>query len=922
MFAPRHPDRTRHPGTTPQIVILFAILALATGALRTQAADATTASVTGTVTIAGSDTTLSGVVITATDQERGTRYRSVSDENGRYLIPLIRPGRFTIFAEMTGFSSFEHNGVVLEVGREVAMDIVLQAGFSDEIAVAADLFAIDPTNSQVASNISNLQMEALPLATRDYQELALLAPGVAPSRDVGFHGVVSAGGQEARNTFTSVDGADSNSFVLGGPTGSISQEAVQEFQIITTNFLAEYGQSSSSMVNAVTKSGSNSVHGSGFYFFRDSSLSEDNFFDDVDQTEYDRDNWGVTLGGPLARDRAFFFLSYDDLAVTVPTAVDIAARPDLSETVNRANDQLLLLGKIDFSASTSSRWTLSYRYQEFNEVNVDVGGIITESSGYSRDTEAQNATLEHQLVPDSGSLYNDLRLFWYDWDQVSLPNSTDVSEVHPTYWTGQNSRMPQGGTEGRLGFGDTLSWFKNRLFGIVGDHVVKVGAEYSRWDMDVFFELYSGGQFQYFSDDPAAPPALYILGLGDASTANEIDFYALFVQDEWRPTSRLSLNLGLRWDYHDGAHNSDHEPIYDFLPKHREQSDYLQPRLGFAFDLAGDGSAVVRGGAGMFYGRLFNAAILNEDIFNGSNFIVTVFPCYAFPGVCSVETPPPPQFMVGLPPEIRILNDPVRTPYTVQYTLGAGFDLGGGWLFDGDLVYARGYHELGEVRENLRLDPADPDSPRPHPEVGSIRSVHTSGESEYRALLAKISRRLSDHWQLQLAYTLSETENEVEFYAVAASDSRHPDPLGNDRGPGRQDQTHRVVANGTYLLPYGFSVSSILTYGSGWPWSVRLGLDANLDDSADQDRPANVGRNSERSDDYFRWDLRLAKRFDLSSGIAIDLIAEVFNVTNDANYDPGTYSNVISAPDFGDPKPTSNEAFQPRQWQLAARVTF
>jgi len=900
---------------TPFLRITLVASILFAGAAAVTAADATTATLTGVVTISEDGTPLPGVAVTATDGERGTASRSVTDANGRFRIPGLRPAVYTVTAELDGFAPYTISGIVVEVGREIFADMVLKPGFEEEINVEATYQAIDPTQTQVVTNISTRQIETLPLPTRNYLELAFLAPGVSPSRDVGFDGVVSSGGQEARNAFLYIDGADSNNFILGGPGSAISQAAVQEFQVVTKNFLAQYGRSNSAIVNVVTKSGSNQLHGSAFYYYRGEALSADSFFPDVEQNDFKRNNWGLTLGGSILRDKLFYFLSYDNLTVDVPTAVRVPARPELNESATVSDDRLLLFGRLDWAASQNSRWSLAYHYEDFGEKNVDVGGGITVSAGYSRDTTGNALTLNNYWMPGGGTTFNELRIYGYDWEQESLPNSWAPSLSFPTYTVGQNPRFPQGGTERRIGIADSIS------FNIGPKNLLKAGFDYSDWDMDVHFDLFTGGQFVYVSDDPASEPFTYLLGMGDSSTTNNVDFYSFFVQDEWRPNARLTFNIGLRADLQDGANNSDSVSPYPFIQSAGPDEWHWQPRFGFVYDLKGNSSALLRGGAGVFYSQVFNTTSLNEDIFNGVNFRIAVFPCFAVPGFCDPLNPPPPEAMLGLPPDIRANASNLSTPYTNQFTLGGAFELGKSWMLEADLVYARGYHELLEIRENLREDATDPNSPRPHPEVASIRRVHSNGDSKYQALLVAVNKRMSDHWQLGLAYTLSKIENEAEFYAVAVGDSRADNPSLNDRGPGRQDQRHRLVGNAIWYLPAGFSLSSILTYGSGQPWSQRLGYDANLDDSADQDRPAGVGRNSETSSSYFRWDLRFAWLVKLGP-TELELIAEVFNLTNHKNYDPAAYSNVVSAPDFGDPRPSAAEAYLPRQGQLAVRLAF
>jgi hypothetical protein len=209
-------------------------------------------------------------------------------------------------------------------------------------------------------------------------------------------------------------------------------------------------------------------------------------------------------------------------------------------------------------------------------------------------------------------------------------------------------------------------------------------------------------------------------------------------------------------------------------------------------------------------------------------------------------------------------------------------------------------------------------------------------------VLTSVRRAFRDGWQAQVSYTWSRCTNESEFFGIAVSDSRAESPFDVDRGPCRSDQRHRFVTNGSYELPWGFLVSSILTWASGHPYSAFAGVDLNVDDAPPfgQDRPPGFARNDQRADDYFRWDLRLSKRFEFGP-VGLELIGEVFNVTNNENFDPATYNNVIP-PDiaatattparysasfpipatFGQPGPSTNDLYQPRQFQLAARVTF
>lgn len=890
-----------------------------------------TAAISGRVVLEQDASGLPGMTVTARDDERGTEFTAVTDASGAYRISLLRPSTYTLTVNQQGFSPYRRTGNTTVVGQEAVIEIRLRPAVTETVEVTGETELIDPTTSQVASNVTPQQVRTLPLPTRNYLELALLAPGTTPGRDVAFSGVVGGGAQESRWTYISLDGADNNNFIVGGQQANVSQDTVQEFQVLTYNFSAEYGRSNAVVVNVLTRSGTNALHGSVYTYFRNEDLTEDPFFP-VPEQQTERINFGATLGGPIVPDRAFFFLSYDDLDLESSLPINIPTRPDLSSVAPVTTERQLAFAKVDVNISSPHRLTLSYRYDDRNQTNLGVGGRAAASYGYAQATTTQGAIFSHQWVPSS-VFYNEARGTWLDFDQSSTPNSNEPGRQHPSYSFGGNPRFPQGGVETRWGIADTMAW-------TIGKHFFRFGGEYSRWKGDVFFDLFSRGLFTFQSNAADAAPFVFIGGFGDPTTVNELDFYAAFVQDEWRISDRLTANLGLRWDYQDGAANADFESPWGIPNAREEDSNNFQPRLGFAYDLSGRGKTIIRGGGGIFHFQLFNNLSLNEDIFNGQDFRVAVFPCFAVPGGCDVNNPP--SANVPQPSQIRMNDEDLQTPYTVTYSLGFVSEVMTNWAASVDAVYSRGYHELGEIRENLRTNPALTTSPRPDPRIADIRRVHSGADSWYYALLTSVRKAFSDGWQAQLSYTWSKCTNESEFFGIAASDSRAESPFDVDKGPCRSDQRHRFVANGSYELPWGFQVGSILTWASGQPYSAFSGVDINVDDAPPfgQDRPPGFSRNSELSDPYFRWDLRLSKRFDLGP-VGVELIGEVFNVINHENFDPATYGNVIppdipaaaGAPPrysagfpipatFGQPGPSTSDLYQPRQFQLAARVTF
>jgi len=933
-------------------VLLFGLLLYA--APRMEAA-VDSATLSGTVVLEQDGSPLPGVTVTATDEPRGVPYTAVTDAAGKFRISLLRPSTYTVTAELTGFGAYRRTGEELVVGQEAVLRIPLRPAAAAAIEVRGQVELVDPTASQISSVVTPEQVRDLPLPTRNYLDLALLAPGTSPGRDVAFSGRVSGGAQEARWTYISLDGADNNNFIVGGQQANISQDTIQEFQVLNYNFSAEYGRSNALVVNVVTKSGSNDPHGGAYYYYRNKSWTDDQFVPPkngagqvISQDGQKRENWGGTIGGPIVKDKAFFFGSFDKLNTNIPIAISLvqSAPASLDVTVPVTHDEKLFFGKVDIAASPSQRLNLSYRYDKRDDANLGVGqNRFAASYGYAQLTKTQGAIASHQWVP-TGTFSNELRLSYLDFDQSSTPNSTEPGQLHPSYSLGQNFRMPQGGKEKRYSIDDAISINS-------GKHFLKAGAGYSYWTADDFFALFSGGQFRYNSDSAAAPPSLYIKGIGNPATTDLIRFYDVYLQDEFRATDRLTLNLGIRWDFADGASNSDFVSPFGIQTPTSEDKNNIAPRLGFAYVLNKEHNTVIRGGGGIFYFEIFNNLSLNEDIFNGQKFKIAVVPCIpAFVGPNGCQLSNPPDITKGLPQpsDVRANEANLQTPYTVTYSIGAASELGHSWAASLDGVYSRGYHEFGEIRENNPIDPNNMLSPRPITTIGSIRRIHSGAGSWYYALLTSIRKAFTEKWQAQISYTYSHAINESEFFGEAVSNSRLANPFAADSGNARTDQRHRFVMNSAYELPLGFNAGTILTVASGQPWSARAGVDLNNDGALDQDRPPGFSRNDQTSASYFRWDLRLAKRFQIGP-VALDLIGEVFNLTNHKNYDPSTYFNVIPPdnpattttpafysstfpvkckndpvpcipPSFGQPGQTSNDFYQPRQFQVAARISF
>ena len=872
---------------------------------------------------------LPGAAVTVTNQAQGTNSTGITDARGEYRLPLLRPDTYSVKVTMAGFQEESRADIKLAVGSTARVDISMRlTNVSAGITVAAEVPLVDFTTSQVGFNIAPRQIETLPLNGRNYLELALLAPGVSFARD--GYSPAAFGAQEGRAINVQVDGVDNNDETFGGQETNIAQDSVQEFQIVSSQFTAEYGKASGGIINVVTKSGTNDVHGSAFYYFRRDSLDARDFFA-ADQPKLTKDNVGATLGGPLVKNRTFFFLSGDYQKKQQATTVDTGGvAPQLDGTLPLPFKQTLASVKLDHQLSDKNHLTVGYHLDNREWENLGVGGVYAQSYGYSIKWKSwgANASLNSVL---SGTSYNEARIGYLYGSQDSVPNSSAVGQHFPDYYIGQNYLMPQGGTARKLQMLDNYS----TILDWHGEHQLKVGASWAHWKNASYFALASGGVIYYGSDDESQPYK-YQVGYGDPAAHTNVDFYGAFIQDQWK-VGTLTLNLGVRYDYEPGSANAGFKSAYPFILPTKEDRTQFSPRLGFAWDPRGDGRSVVRGGFGLFYFQLYNNLAQDQKFFNGTTYKVAEFDCLADPSLCDKNNLPNPAQGSSSPPLIRTMAPDIKTPYTIQSSLGYQRQLGSAWSVSADILWIRGLHELYE--RDLNVSP-NQYWPVIHPEVGRIRQIASDAKSDYKALEITVQRRLSSNFSMQLAYTYSKAINETDGFYIPIPDSDRP--ISFQEGPALSDQRHRLVLNGTYNLPLGFQVSGIWKLASGQPWNAEItGGDTN-GDGARHDRLPGEAHNNQLSNTYSRVDLRLAKVFKLG-GAEVTLIGEIFNLFNRRNYDPGYpgypggYVNnrcrsseltssgqcVEPNPDFGKPgSPAYPDNYSQREIQLAARLGF
>lgn len=895
------------PARRRAVRLLAWVLALALLGAAPSPAQLSTASVDVLVTGAGGEA-LPGVTVTLENVETGFRRQSVTGENGGVTVQALPPGTYRAGLELDGFAPVRREPLVLRVGQAAQLRVDMSpAAVSESITVSTEAPLVDVYKTDSSTNIVPEQIEALPVPDRDFQRLAFIAPGVQRERGafrfIGGGPVIGAGGNASQSTIL-VNGVDFTDPALGLSKIRFSQDAIGEFRVINSRYDAEIGGTAGGALSIVTRGGTNRFGGNAFGFYRADSLREPGALE-LEGADFSRSQAGFTFGGPIRQDQTHFFVSFerideDNVTFFRPGGA-YASRAD---DVEHPFDQTLAFTKLDHELSEFNTFSASFVGERYREDNFRVGGIADESYGQQLNRDNYNLTLEDIAVLSARSL-NELRLQGGTRKFDEPLNSTATAE-----WFSSGNTLQTGGNilgdllgEGKQAeLRDTFHWSRE---GRRGSHDIKIGGSVLWHEERSRIDTFQTGLFTYLNDTRAVPVA-YIYGEGSSDVTYDTTRYALFLQDEWRLSPRLTLNLGTRYDLDDGGNNPGF--THPLVPEPREKdTDDIQPRAAFSFDATGDGRNVFRGGVGLFNGRYLLIPAGTELQQNGITGRVTRTRVNGL--LFGLTTPPfvldpnnPRNTGIALQPDISLIAPELETPESVQASLGMTRTLFRGFLLDVEGLYVKGDNEIviRDVNFGGNANPV-----RLNPQYSQINMYTNEGRSEYKALILRLNGNLRRSDLLTASVTVADKKNTGDDFSPEFPFGYPNDPSDIDAelGRSRGDERFRFVLTGVFHLPWQFTLAPIYEYGSGQPWNHRLGYDFN-GDGKNSDRPLGVGRNSEDGPPFRQLSLRLAKGFQLFGDQRLELIAEGFNVLNTTNYDVNSIDSAefLSGPTLASPR--------------------
>ncbi len=807
--------------------------------------------------------------------------------------------------------------------RRSTIPIRLQVTQSETIDVSAAAPVVETQRTQVVATISPEEVHNLPLNGRNYLDLALLAPGVSRTNTGANQRFAETSAVPGTGISVSTQRNLANSFIVDGLSANddaaelagtfFSQEVIREFAVVRSGGTAEFGRATGGIINIATHSGTNAFRGDAYAFVRDERFDSENALSGT-KLPLDQKQYGASAGGPLLRDRSFFFSNVEQLrqqsggVITISPANVSAINARLDQvayagpriatgTFDTTLDTTNLFARADHSLSASDQLTLRFSTYDVSSDNArSAGGLNAVSRATSLDNHDRTLAASN-LRTISDAVISETRA-QVTRSRLSAP---------PNDFTG-----PAVTIAGIASFGTATNSPTARdidLYELVqnmtllrGDHAWKGGIDLLQNRVRIGFPGAVQGvySFQNLANFLAGRYSSYQQAFGEPDTHQTNTNIGVFVQDEWRATPRMTVNAGLRYDVQQ-------------LPSLVEtDTNNVSPRLGVSWDIHGDGRSVLRASAGMYYSPIPLRAVSNAIQRNGVTYRVVqvtqnLAGAPAFPNTFATFPTTVLTNITTIDPNIQnSRSDQASLQYERQLGATTSASVGYEHLRGHDIIMSR------NVNVPTTTDPTIPNLGRPDARFANNGQFQSIGDSWYDGVTLAVTKRPAAWGSARLSYTYSKgLDTSGNFFF---SQPQNANDIAAERGRSDNDQRHRLSLSGT-LSAKGWLFSGIFTYASALPFNIQLPNDRNGDTNFN-DRPEGVGRNTGKGFDYQALDLRLSRTFVLTRDVSIETILDAFNVLDRAN--DQVPNNVITSPTFGRPQAVND----PRQLQFGVRVLF
>ncbi len=926
-------------------VVAAAAWLLCLGTSRMVSAQVDTGSIVGMVTDQ-TGAVLPGVTVTVTNVSTRQTRTVVTGSDGRYQVPGLQPATYSVGAELSGFTSVVRPQVMVNIGAAVDVNLAMRLATVEEtVTVTGEAPLIESTKAEMSSVINQQQLEALPSRSRQYLDFTLLLPATVDSVSINQQGAgFSLGGARSSQAALLVDGFYNMDEGFALPKQRYSQDAIQEFQVVQFAGGAEYGRAIGGIVNGITKSGSNSVAGSAYGFFKDDRLNAEETgarLRGLPEPPYSRQQWGGTLGGPLVTDKAFFFGAYErvkedytfDNGITPANAAIIGLPANDVGTIPRFYRLNFALAKADYAFSQNSRiqgGIAMSRWTEFNITSPSAFGSL--SRQFNLESTDLSYLLKWTKVAGSGQAVHEVKFSYFPRDYAVtglrddgpplVPPNTTINPTRDNPLS--NSSPPRVSISSVANFGPVsvndreLNYpiqaiYTSTVF--ANKHSLKFGADYqwSFFDYWLWQPLVGSYTFSSLANFQRGAYSQFTQSFGSGYMPRYHQYISGFVQDTWKATDKMTVNYGLRYDV-------EVQPMSATGKRFGFDGNNFGPRFSVAYDVSGRGTTLLKFASGIYYDRIFQIITAFYTNIKGYETLVSATWTPTTPGA-----PVYPQVFTSQPATLpagvvntNILPDDLEIPQSGQLVGTFEHALRPNLVVSASAIYNRSWHSNYRWDTNLVWDDATQRYIRSNPNYRQILQYRFDTHSQYVGGVFEIKRR-GTRAGANASLTLNRARDTGSNYSTIPNDQRCG--VDCDYGPQADTPTVRGVFSGWLNFTPNLQLSGVFQARSGMAVNpVASGVDVNGDGQTG-DRTPGFARNSFRGPAFTQTDLRVTYRLPVQK-LRVDLYGESFNVFNRDNVQSvnGDYGAVNGQPKAAFLQPTGY--YPPFQAQLGLRLTF
>ena len=907
-----------------------------------------------------------GAQVSARQTETNVTTEAVTDAAGRFRFPYLKVGSYELKVRLQGFSDLTRT-LTLAGGSAFDLSLVLSvAGLETSLSVSAGAAVLETARSQIAGTVPQLEIQSLPMNGRNFLDLALLVPGVSPTNigstqlfaetsAVPGQGISIASQRNLSNNFV-VDGLSANDDAAGLSGIPYGVDAVEQFQVVTSGAQAALGRALGGYVSVVTKSGTNTVNGSAYGFIRDDSLNAANALSGK-KLPMDQQQYGASIGGPVARDRTFYFSNVEQRLLDQTGLVTI-----LPENVPVINAKLsavgypgsllstgiypnpvhsaTALGKVDHHVSASDQLSVRYSLYHVTADNSRGAGALNAATASAGLDNTDHSVAFGNTWTISSKTVNETRVQFAYGDLKAPP--TDLIGPAVSIAGVASFGTASGSPTRRL---NKMYQLVNNLSHQAGAHALRAGVDFVFNDDTITYPRSFRGSYSFstLANFLAGNYSGFTQTFGDPVVSQTNPNVGLYAQDEWRAGSNLTLNLGLRYDL-------------QYLEPTNTDPNNISPRAGFAWTPSASRDFVVRGSAGLFFDRVPLRAVANAILSAGNTTDISNLHQPSVAGLIPTQDGAP-KFPDILPARIltttlvdfTTMDRNLQNAHSTQASLEVEHSIGAGRTVSAGYQYVRGDDLLMSVNQNVATCVAagTNNGCRPNASYRNNSQYSSVARSNYHGMHVSFVQRPTAWSSLRVTYTLSKSMNNVgEAFFSSPID---PTDIMRDWGRSDDDQRHRVVLNGTVntsMAPattfwegvsHGFQIGGMLQYYSALPFNITSGVTslqgttgrplangATTSSNFDVRSVTFIPRNAGIGSDFLALNLRVSRAIRITDGARLEALAEGFNITNRANavtrnttFGGGAYpTNPVS---------TFNQVLavgDPRMFQFGLRLTF